>query len=94
MEAVTLALALCAFVFAFLSLVASVATGILVWGWRVSTHKVIQLPAPPPSETTYSLDVPQEIANQLPSSPEPQTLDAWVKSQRSQLEELYAQDIE
>ncbi len=81
-------------IFGLLGFVAACVTGVIVLGWRNSTHKIVQVPQ---EETSYEVDVPKEILDQLPSSPEPQSLQAWMREQQrnaSSLDAIYSQDVE
>lgn len=80
-----------ALVFSVLGLVASLVTATIVIGWRNSTHKIEYRK---PEETVFEIDAPKHIVDQLPSSPEPQTLEQWVRQQQNgSLDNLYEQDV-
>ncbi len=67
MNALPLALAICAFVFGLISLVGSLACIATVIGWKSSTHQVVQLGPQPPTE--YQYDQPQSEIDRLPLAP-------------------------
>jgi hypothetical protein len=93
MEVLVLVLAILGCIFGLLGFAAAAVTAVIVLGWRNSTHKVVQVPAP---ETIFEVDAPKEIVDQLPSSPEPQTLQAWLLQQQKQassLDNIYSQDL-
>lgn len=90
METAALVLGICAFIFSLLALVASGVVAVIVIGWKNSTHRIEYRQ---PEETTFQVDAPPEIVDQLPSSPEPQTLQQWMRGQQSQLDSLYDQDL-
>lgn len=79
MEIAVIVMGIIGCVFGLLGLVASIITGILVLGWKNSTHKVEYI-APP--ETREEYDVPADILAQLPSNPEPRTVEQYVREAR------------
>jgi hypothetical protein len=81
------ALAFSAFVFSFLSLVAAGVTAVIVLGWKNSTHKVVQLAAPvEPTRVEY--DLPEEVRDRMPSSPEVPTPEQYIARMQSHAEAL------
>lgn len=93
MEIAAIILGILGIVFGLLGLVASLVTATIVIGWKNSTHRIEYRK---PEETSYEVDAPPHIADQLPSSPEPQTLEAWMRQQQresSSLDAVYEQDL-
>lgn len=93
METLLIILSVLGLVFGLLGFVAACVTGVIVLGWRASTHQVIQVPT---QETKFEIDAPPHIRDQLPSSPEPETLEQWMRKQRANatsLDSLYEQDL-
>lgn len=94
MEIAAIILGILGIVFGLIGLVASFVTATIVIGWKNSTHRIEYRK---PEETTYQVDAPPHIVDQLPSAPEPQTLDAWMRQQQreqSSLDSVYDQDLE
>ncbi len=80
-------------VFGLIGLVASFIVGTIVIGWKSSTHRIEYRT---PQETTYQVDAPDHIVDQLPSSPEPETLDQYMRRQASaqnSLDSIYDQTL-
>ncbi len=96
MEALTLALAITAGVLSLLAFVASATTAVIVIGWKSSTHKVVQVPVVQP-ETRYELDLPPDVLDQMPSNPEPRTVEQYLKQvqrEADNLDDLYRPSFE
>lgn len=94
-EALPLVLSLCAFVFSFLALLCAATAAVIVIGWKNSTHKVVQLPADPFTETRTEWDLPREVLDKLPSAPETPTPEEYVRAAKrveADIEDQYSQD--
>lgn len=90
MEIAVLVLSIIACAFSTLALVASLSVGVIVIGWKNSTHRIEYRK---PDETTYEIDAPPEVRDQIPSAPEAMSLQQWARSQQSQLDQVYEQDL-
>lgn len=93
MEIAALIFGILGCVFGLMALVASFVVGTIVIGWKNSTHRVEYRK---PEETTYEMDAPPHIAAQLPSSPEPETLEQYMRRQArdgSSLDSIYDQSL-
>jgi len=87
MEIATLVCAILGLVFGLLGMVAAGVTAVIVIGWKNSTHKIEYAPI---GDTQVELDVPPDIAAQLPTPTEPRTLEQYLKRQRAAtLDDLY-----
>jgi hypothetical protein len=75
----TLALSLSAFVFSFLALCTGLWACVQVLGWKRSTHR-IEYRAP--QETQVEMDIPPDVAAQMPQRPTPQTLEQYMRELR------------
>jgi hypothetical protein len=90
MQEAALILSILGCIFGILGFIAAAVTSVIVLGWRASTHKIEYVK---PEETRWEVDAPQEVVDQLPSSPEPVSLGKWMQDQRSRVDELYDQDL-
>lgn len=93
MEIAAIILGILGTIFGLLALVASLVTATIVIGWKNSTHRIEYRK---PEETSYEVDAPEHIRDQLPTAPEPQTLEAWMRQQQregSSLDAVYDQDL-
>lgn len=80
-------------IFGLMALAASFVTGTIVIGWKNSTHRVEYRK---PEETTYEVDAPEHIRDQLPSAPEPETLEQYMRRQvrdQNSLDSVYEQSL-
>lgn len=68
-------------VFGLLGFIASSVTAVIVLGWRNSTHKVEYID---PGPTIEQPDIPQHLIDQLPSQPEPETLEQYYRRMANQ----------
>lgn len=93
MEALTVALAISAFIFSLLAFVGAATAAVIVIGWSKSTHKVVQIQADPLEETSHVVDLPPGLVDDLPNDPSaPATAQAYVRRvqlQQQALEDLY-----
>ncbi len=81
-----------AFVFAFLGFLSGAWATVNVLAWKRSTHRVEYVRPEELPETKYEIDAPAHLVDQLPSAPEHQTLEQFLRErERSQGEELYDQ---
>lgn len=93
MEIASFIFSVLGFIFGLLGFVAASITAVIVLGWKNSTHRIEYQKPEDVGPTRYEIDAPPGIVDQLPSSPEPQSLEQWVRSQRSQADDLYEQDL-
>ena len=80
---------ICSFVFSAIAMVASAITAVIVIGWKNSTHKIEYAAVP---DTRVELDVPPDVAAQLPTSPEARTMEQYIREvskRQSALDDLY-----
>jgi hypothetical protein len=91
MDTLVIVLAVLGCIFGLLGFVAAAVTAVIVIGWKNSTHKIQWVNTEP---TREEIDAPPEVRDQLPSSPEPVTLQQWVREQQmNDAGAVYDQDL-
>lgn len=97
MEQAAIILGILGIVFGLIGLVASFITATIVIGWKNSTHRIEYRKPEEEAPTRFEVDAPKHIIDQLPSAPEPQTLEQWMRQQareQNSLDAVYEQDLE
>lgn len=88
MATVTIVLAILGCIFGLLGFVAAAVTSVIVIAWKNSTHQIQYVD---PGKTVVEPDAPQHILDQLPTPPEPQTLEQYYRQlarDRGELEDF------
>lgn len=93
MEIAALILGILGCIFGLIALVASFVTGTIVIGWKNSTHRIEYRK---PEETQTVIDAPEHLIDQLPQSPELETLQQYMRRQardQNSLDSIYDQSL-